>query len=411
MNRNAPEFYTNLKPREKTGREFCDELMNRQSRMRSIRNEFGIGYFNPVNKDHRRLFEEKSENEPEWVHGGPSSRFDTVELVGFDEYDAVHGQTSSSSPIKRPPVQAQVHQEMKPQPQGGGSGGNQGSNYNHPFQFDEFLGVDNTIFNNRRGSNFRRLFQQNQNRFRMPQQQQQHQVPQQPYPGFDLNENALQAGNAGNVLLNLLHGQSKWPEHPLMDEPESNQNPFWNQLNQNRQYLAGKAMLEVLSAVATQQSQRAPQQQQAPVAPPAPPPVPRSPQNEQVLRMFELHRQIQAQNPGLAYQANNPQFWEDINQRQRAYYQQYAQQHPTSPRKSQQQQQQQQMPRNKNHRHVHFSPQSQEERIAQFFQKSDVSGQQPQPPAPAFDPEKAMKVEEFERKIKEAAATCKRSTK
>lgn len=362
-----------LRPREKTGREFAEDLLNRQNRMRNIR-DLDLGFYNPVNKDHRRLFDDKPE-EPEWVHNGPSSRFDTVELKGFDDHEDFN--KNCSSPTKKP--EANLHEKRQPQ----------GTNPNQPFHFDEFFGASERGFGRPTvgRSRFKQMFKRD-NTIPAPH----HHAP----GGTNLFDTVPQ--HPGNLLLNLLHGQGKWPEQQRMSEHDQ-QSLFMNQLNQNRQYLAGKAMLEVLSAVTQTQQQ---QQQQRQMAPP-------SPQNEQVMRMFELHRQIQAANPSLNYQGNSPKFWEDIQQRQRAYYQQYAQQHQNQgpQRRSHQPQFVGASAMNaKKNRHVHFSPQTHEERIAQFFKPEVVA--QATHSRPQFDPEKAMKVEEFERKIKEAAASCKR---
>lgn len=116
--------------REKTGREFYDNMKQKQSDP----NEYKVNFFNPVNRDHRRLLHEKSEeNLPEWVNSGPKSRFDTIDLHGFhDDKSSSSGQESGSKGSEN------------------GENKENRDKFGKSFSFDEFLGstsngVDNFI--------------------------------------------------------------------------------------------------------------------------------------------------------------------------------------------------------------------------------------------------------------------------
>lgn len=324
---------------------FFSSFLSRQNRSKDM----NVGYFNPVNKDHRRLAEEHVNEEPEWMAHGPTSRFETIELGGFDGLHD-HGPPSTSANLQR--------QRNPP-------------NYAQPFQFDDFLGPEDNLFN--RNTRARRYKSEN--------------FP--PAAGI-AGTNFGMGGDSniqGNLLLNILHGQMKFPpdaSHGNFMNTQMTNEPLMRQFNaNNKQFMSDKSIVDVISAFQQQQQRQQMYKHQQE----------RQQLGDQVFRMFELHRQIQEANPHLNNQATSPQFWEMINRRQQLYYQQHQQTAAT-----------QRVPYKKG-RHVHFSPQSHEERMAQFFapevvaQASNVK---------LVDADKAMKVEEFERKIKEVAATCKK---
>lgn len=111
--------------RVKTGREFCDNMIKQQQQQKKgDPNEYKVSFFNPVNRDHRRLLHEKSEeNLPEWVNAGPKSRFDTIDLHGFHD-DKSNGQETGS----------------KVSENGGGENKENRDKAGKSFSFDEFLG-------------------------------------------------------------------------------------------------------------------------------------------------------------------------------------------------------------------------------------------------------------------------------
>lgn len=108
----------------------------------------------------------------------------------------------------------------------------------------------------------------------------------------------------------------------------------------------------------------------------------------QMARVLERQMMVQGQNPMYGgFTPQDPEYWEQIRQQQEAFYQQYE-------RTAANRQVKAKFPGNT--RRVKFEEQS---ALEQFFNNHQNIGD-----LPTFDPEKAIKVEEFERKIKQGAA-------
>lgn len=106
--------------REKTGREFYDSMKQQQNKKND---DCNVPFYNPVNRDHRRLLHEKSEeNLPEWVNAGPISRFDTIDLHGFHDDKGQRDEVSSNKSTENKENRGEK----------GGKG----------FCFDEFTGLE-----------------------------------------------------------------------------------------------------------------------------------------------------------------------------------------------------------------------------------------------------------------------------
>lgn len=115
----------------------------------------------------------------------------------------------------------------------------------------------------------------------------------------------------------------------------------------------------------------------------------------QMARVLERQMMVQGQNPmygGLTPQ--DPEYWEKIRQQQESFYQQYE-------RNNANRQVKVKFPGNG--RHVKF-----EEKpiLDHFFNSHHHIGD-----LPTIDPEKTIKVEEFERKIKQGASAYKQHKK
>lgn len=126
-----PQLFRYPNPnREKTGREFCEPRSNYSNNKQP--DAWNVNYFNPVNRDHRRLWDEASvENEPEWVKNGPVSRLDTIDLHGFHDDHYLEGHSSTSRPQGRSTPAKIFSSELE---------NNNNENKENKFRFDEFLG-------------------------------------------------------------------------------------------------------------------------------------------------------------------------------------------------------------------------------------------------------------------------------
>uniref|UniRef100_A0A336M0P0 CSON009808 protein n=1 Tax=Culicoides sonorensis TaxID=179676 RepID=A0A336M0P0_CULSO len=448
--------------RTKTGREFCENMNNNNNNQRQgDPSEYKVSFFNPVNRDHRRLLREKSEeNLPEWVNAGPKSRFDTIDLHGF--HDDPQNNNKKEDDVKS--IQSCENKENHHDKSSGKS-----------FSFDEFLGSsynghgrDNSVkdmhhytrpppsqfsrfkthFNNKpKNRDFNHHF--NQNQYNQPppgfgpiqkpmSYGSQHQQFQ---PKFDSNNNNNN-NNPANALLELLHRHGNMEQQhqgfkaanqftnmsfmPSATELESH----WRQgkysdverqklLEHNKAILAGKSIVDVLD-VLTQSKLRANamsygaqqqqyhqnqhnqyQQQQNQWSTDKsqhqfPSSIMKNNQINkfQMARVLERQMKVQGHNPmygGLTPQ--DPEYWEKIRQQQQAFYQQYERQNRTVKAKFPGQQ-----PSNPHQRRVKFEEQS---KLEHFFNNHNMTTGN----LPTIDPNKAIKVEEFERKIKQVAAS------
>ncbi|XP_063699865.1 uncharacterized protein DDB_G0283357-like isoform X2 [Culicoides brevitarsis] len=418
--------------REKTGREFCDNMNNNNNAKND--GEFKVSFFNPVNRDHRRLLREKSEeNLPEWVNAGPKSRFDTIDLHGFyDDKGSRH--ESSSSTMSKSSENAAENKENR-------SGSSRG------FSFDEFLGSQmngGTEYGSQHGqaSRFKRYFNSNnKNRdYHFANHPQNHQQAPPGFPPIQQNFNSrnfqpkFDSNNneAASKLLELLHRQTAFDQFkqqsfnfggksnamPSAAELES----IWRhgnaerqrQFEHNKAMLAGKSIVDVIDVLTQSQlranampfngAQQNYQQQQS------------SMWNQfngnnqhgsqfmksnnqmnkfQMARVLERQMMVQGQNPmygGLTPQ--DPEYWDKIRQQQQAFYQQYERNAATRQVKAK-------FPGQaaSGGRRVKFDD---KQKVENFFKSHQNMGDLPQ-----IDHEKAIKVEEFERKIKQVAASCK----
>lgn len=110
----------------------------------------------------------------------------------------------------------------------------------------------------------------------------------------------------------------------------------------------------------------------------------------QMARVLERQMMVQGQNPmygGLTPQ--DPEYWEKIRQQQQTFYQQYERNAANRQVKA------------KFPGHVRRVKFEEKPKLEHFFNNQNMGE------LPTFDPEKAIKVEEFERKIKQVAASCK----
>lgn len=222
-------------------------------------------------------------------------------------------------------------------------------------------------------------------------------------------------GNAGNFSQNHGHG-TNMSFMPSANELES----IWRQdggggvggnrasdierfkiMEQNKAMLAGKSIVDVLD-VLTQSQLRA---NAMPFKYPPPAQMgqnqwnnPNAPSNRmnkfQMARVLERQMMVQGQNPvygGLTPQ--DPEYWNKIHQQQQSFYQQYERSAPTRQFKAK-------FHTNNNTRRVKFEERS---KLEQFFNNHNITDH-----LPTIDPAKALKVEEFERKIKEAANNAKK---
>lgn len=339
------------------------------------------------------------------MHNGPTSRFDTIDLHGFEERELQNFKRAVSPPSKenksqRNPGHSVIGKEK----------------YSTPFAFDEFNNPPQFGQNNRYGTRFNSYFQRDN--FTEAQQLMQYQQLMQQnnkehHQEFDSNNNNASA----NVLLNILHGHGNKSGNQYSNSPP--QRTSYSNLSQmlcvqelearirhdqqilkqfqiNEQYLAGKNVVDVLSVYAQAQ-----QQQQAEQMSKSPRPILKNAHVEHppMARAFEIQRQMQGNNPNL--NPFNPQYWAMIHQRQQAFYQQHQQQCPNQNQRNyrHQPQQRSKFQHRTNARHVHFeeAPADDlwpENNLAQFFNNPKVVNQA------QLDLEKIINVEEFEREIK-----------
>lgn len=252
---------------------------------------------------------------------------------------------------------------------------------------------------------------------------------QYPPPGFERVKQDAN-NNSATALLDLLHKQrAPFEQHqggyknlsqmPNVTELEM----FWRQYNNGQQYvgdyqrlmqqmeynknfLAGKSLVEILGVLAQSQLRQQHQQHQPMTAPqnqwPKSHPITKNNQinQMQIARVLERQMHIQAQNPNAVssgYTPYDPQYWEKIQQQQQAYYQQYEKNMGNRTVKAK-------FPGRRT-RHVQFEDNT---KLESFF-TPEVVAQASAGQLPVIDTEKAIKVEEFERKIKEVAASCNAS--